>query len=80
MRCMNLEKDSFQSENMKLLTEILEHKINLRKLYGEWGPGSSDYISLSIKHDLLVKEYIEEKLLNLISISKGNILESWEQQ
>lgn len=51
-----------QGENMKLLVEIYQLRIILNKLYSQKGPANSDYISLSIKLDLLIKEYIEEKI------------------
>ena len=68
MSCMNLERGPIQTENVKLLMEILNHKIKLRDMYRQTGPGNSEYITLSLKLDLLVKEYIEERLLLLISI------------
>ncbi|MGJ7922647.1 Spo0E family sporulation regulatory protein-aspartic acid phosphatase [Neobacillus sp. LXY-4] len=67
MRCVNLEREPIQSENMTLLMEILTLKTDLRELYLQKGPGNSDYISLSLKLDKLINEYFEEKLqaLNL---------------
>lgn len=61
MHCMNLEKEPLLSENIGLLLEILELKKELRVLYRQGGPGSSGYISLSLKLDLLINEYFEEK-------------------
>lgn len=61
MQCMNLEKEPLLSEDISLLMEILELKKQLRELYRQSGPGSSDYISLSLKLDLLIHEYFEEK-------------------
>jgi hypothetical protein len=53
-------------DNMNLLMEIAKLKTKIGELYSENGPSSSDYISLSIKLDLLIKEYIEEKIVQLI--------------
>ncbi|WP_147534638.1 hypothetical protein [Bacillus marasmi] len=61
MHCMNLEKEPLLNENIGLLLEIPELKRQLRELYRQSGPGSSDYISISIKLDLLIQEYFEEK-------------------
>ncbi|MCL6572062.1 MAG: hypothetical protein K6T88_10325 [Bacillus sp. (in: Bacteria)] len=55
-----------ESENMKLLMDILNLKTKKSELYQQTGPSSSDYISLSIKLDLLVNSYLEEKLVDLI--------------
>lgn len=66
MQCMNLEREPLQSENISLLMEILELKQRLRDLYRQSGPGSSDYISLSLKLDLLIHEYFEAKARELL--------------
>ncbi|MGM0875744.1 MAG: hypothetical protein ACQEWV_13330 [Bacillota bacterium] len=58
--------DHVQSENMNLLLEIYNLKIVLSELYSQKGPANGDYISFSIKLDLLLKEYIEEKI-NMLS-------------
>lgn len=54
------------SENIKLLNEISNLKIKLTELYSQNGPSTPEYISLSIKLDLLVNEYLDEKIKNLI--------------
>lgn len=72
--------DQFQCENMELLMEIFDHKVSLKEVYNLKGPASSDYISLSIKLNLLIKEYFEEKTLNLISMSKDELIEVWKQK
>ncbi|MCQ6280624.1 hypothetical protein [Bacillus sp. EB600] len=59
-----------QWENLNLLMEIHNLKITLRDIYTQKGSANSEYISLSIKLDLLMNEYIDEKLSNLMSISK----------
>ncbi|OIK13165.1 hypothetical protein BIV60_14700 [Bacillus sp. MUM 116] len=53
------------SENLKLLTEIRDLKIKMRKLYYEKGPSTPDYITLSLKLNFLMNEYFEEKLVEL---------------
>jgi hypothetical protein len=53
-------------ENIKALKEISVLKKKKNELYIQKGPHSSDYITLSIKLDLLVDKYIEEKIINLI--------------
>lgn len=53
-------------ENVSLLIEIANLKTEITQLYHQHGPGSSDYISLSIKLDLLINEYIEEKIIHLL--------------
>ncbi|WP_318502452.1 hypothetical protein [Bacillus sp. T3] len=66
MSCMKLERESIQNENTNLLLEILYLKIQLRDLYEKTGPGNSEYISLSIKLDILQNEYIDSKLVDII--------------
>lgn len=56
-----------QRENMKLLMEIFHLKLKVRELYLQTGPASSTYILLKIKLDMLIEEYMEEKLLALES-------------
>lgn len=70
MSCMKLERETIQNENMNLLLEILYLKIQLRDLYAKTGPGNSEYISLSIKLDLLQNEYIDGKLVDLIGFTE----------
>jgi hypothetical protein len=50
------------AENIKLLTEISQLRTKKIELYNQKGPGSNDYISLSIKLNLLVDKYLEEKI------------------
>lgn len=68
--------DHVQSENMNLLLEIYNLKTILSELYSKKGPANGEYISFSIKLDLLLKQYIEEKMtmLNdeLIEMRKQN--------
>lgn len=70
---MEINED-VQNENMQLLFEIFKMKVNLRELYIQKGPTSPDYISVSIKLDLLTEEYFEEKFLNLITVSKDELI------
>ncbi|MGM7722267.1 Spo0E family sporulation regulatory protein-aspartic acid phosphatase [Metabacillus sp. Hm71] len=49
-------------ENMNLLLEIYNLKNHLNDLYTKKGPANGEYISFSIKLDLLLKQYIEEKM------------------
>jgi hypothetical protein len=49
-------------ENPKLLMEIGNLKSKKNELYQEKGPSSTDYIKLSLQLDLLINEYIEEKI------------------
>lgn len=60
-----LGRETIQTENMSLLVEIRSLKENLRELYLQTGPGNSNYISLSIKLDVLINEYIEGQLVEL---------------
>lgn len=46
-----------QSKNTRLLVEISNLQNDLNALYAQKGPASSDYISLSIKLKVLIKEY-----------------------
>lgn len=57
--------ESVHFENMNLLKEIINLKTKKKELYNQKGPSSSDYIMLSIKLDLLINEYIEEKIVQL---------------
>ncbi|KKI90434.1 hypothetical protein WQ54_20995 [Bacillus sp. SA1-12] len=54
-----------KSENMSLLLEIYNLKNHLNELYAKKGPANGEYISFSIKLDLLLKQYMEEKLIML---------------
>lgn len=55
-----------QNENIDLLKEIANLKTTVNEICNKKGPGNPDYIDLTIKLDLLMKEYIEEKIENLI--------------
>lgn len=57
---------SFQTENKKLLMDIVELKIKLSELFNQTGPNTSEYISLSIKLDCMMNEYFNEKIEQLI--------------
>lgn len=72
------EKVQVQSENLGLLMEIFDLKVNLEELYEKKGPVTSDYISLSIKLDYLMKEYFEEKIGNFINTSRDQLIEICE--
>ena len=63
---MMIASEAVQVENMKLLMEIVNLKTQMSELYNQKGPGSSDYIKLSINLDLLINEYVEEKIEHLI--------------
>ncbi|MDR7239544.1 hypothetical protein [Neobacillus drentensis] len=54
------------TENMELLMEIVNLKAKLRGMYNQTGPNSSIYITLSIKLNLLMNKYFEEKAGNII--------------
>lgn len=69
-------KEKVQSENMGLLSEIYHLRIILKEIYSQKGPANSDYISLSIKLNLLVNEYIDEK----ISMLKDELIEICNQK
>jgi hypothetical protein len=53
-------------ENVNLLMQIAHLKTKVTQLYNQNGPGSPDYISLSIKLNLLINEYIDEKIVDLM--------------
>lgn len=63
-----------QDENNKLLMEIMNLRINLSELYAQSGPSSSNYISDSIKLDLLINEYLDEKISKLTSIAQDQLI------
>ncbi|WP_442596655.1 hypothetical protein [Neobacillus sp. D3-1R] len=50
-----------ETESKNLLIEILTTRELLKDLYNEKGPNSSDYISLSVKHNVLIDQYFEKK-------------------
>lgn len=75
MSGMKLKKEFVQNENWQLLMEILTIKNKLSELNVKRGPAHPDYISLSIKLDLLTKQYIEEKIFDLISNHKNEQVE-----
>lgn len=58
--------ESVPMENVDLLMEIAHLKTKISELYHRKGPSSSDYISLSIELNLLINEYIDEKIVHLI--------------
>lgn len=58
-RCMMEAIEQVQSENMELFMEISNLRNNLNELYNQKGPASSNYISLSLKLNLLIKEYFD---------------------
>lgn len=57
--------ESIQLENMMLLKEICHLKTKKSELYHQKGPCCSDYITLSLKLNTLVNQYLEEKIVNL---------------
>jgi len=58
--------------------EIFDLKVNLEELYEKKGPVTSDYISLSIKLNYLMKEYFEEKINHFINASRDKFIELCE--
>ncbi len=54
-----------QTENTKLLMDIVDMKIKLTHLYNQSGPNTSEYVMLSIQLDKLMNEYFEEKVAML---------------
>jgi hypothetical protein len=66
-----------QNENNKLLMEILNLRLNLSELYLQTGPSSPDYISLSLKLDLLINQYFDEKVSKLTSTPNKQLTEIW---
>ncbi|MCQ6274987.1 hypothetical protein JMM81_08435 [Bacillus sp. V3B] len=71
-------REHVRSENKKLLMEIFKLRMLLSELYTQSGPNSSDYITLSIKLDLFVQEYMEEKMKALQDelMESGNLIYS----
>lgn len=59
---------TIEMENMELLQEIVALKTKLQSIYKQVGPSSSEYITLSIKLNLLMNKYFEEKAEELVSI------------
>jgi hypothetical protein len=57
--------ESIQLENMKLLKEICNLKTKMGELYHQKGPCCPDYISLSLKLNSVIHQYLEEKIVNL---------------
>lgn len=55
-----------ETENSKLLMDIVELRVKLSNLYNSTGPNTSEYVSLSIKLDCLMNEYFDEKLAQLV--------------
>jgi hypothetical protein len=58
--------DSVSYENTELLNEIFQLKTKKNELYSQKGPGSPDYLDLSLKLNVLVTQYIDEKIKTLI--------------
>jgi hypothetical protein len=55
---------SIHLENVMLLKEICSLKTKMSELYHQKGPACPDYISLSLKLNTLVNQYLEEKIGN----------------
>ncbi|MDM5330098.1 aspartyl-phosphate phosphatase Spo0E family protein [Neobacillus sp. CF12] len=55
-----------ETENSKLLMDIVELRVKLSNLYNSTGPNTSEYVSLSIKLDCLMNEYFDEKLAQIV--------------
>jgi Spo0E like sporulation regulatory protein len=55
-----------ETENSKLLMDIVELRVKLSNLYNSTGPNTSEYVSLSIKLDCLMNEYFDEKIAQLV--------------
>jgi hypothetical protein len=55
-----------ETENSKLLMDIVELRVILSNLYNSTGPNTSEYVSLSIKLDCLMNEYFDEKIAQLV--------------
>jgi hypothetical protein len=60
--------EAVKVENMELLMEIVNLREKINELYNQSGPNTSEYITLSIQLNLLVKDYFEEKTAQLISV------------
>lgn len=58
-------REPIQSENMKLI-KIINLRNSLAELNKQHGPNSSRYITLSLRLDLLEKQYIEERISMLV--------------
>lgn len=65
-RCRMKINKSIQTENTKLLMDIVDLKIKLNDLYNSGGPNTSDYVTLKINLDCLMHEYFEEKIEHLM--------------
>jgi hypothetical protein len=57
-------------ENIKLLNEIGNLKAKQGEIYQQKGPASSDYITLSIQLNILINEYLDEKIVKLHDTNK----------
>jgi hypothetical protein len=55
-----------ETENSKLLMDIVELRVKLSNLYNSTGPNTSEYVSLSIKLDCLMNEYFDEKIAQIV--------------
>lgn len=60
--------EAVKLENMELLMEIVNLRAKISELYKQSGPNTSEYITLSIELNLLVKEYFEEKTAQLMTV------------
>jgi hypothetical protein len=61
------EHETMPFENMELLKEITQLKTKKSVLYTQSGPNSSDYLDLTIKLNVLVTQYIDEKIDHLMN-------------
>jgi hypothetical protein len=58
-----------QFENVMLLNELCHLKMKMKELYHQKGPCCPDYISHSLKFNSLVNQYLDEKIMNLHTVS-----------
>lgn len=54
-------------ENNELLKEIIQLKTKKNELYSQSGPNSPSYLDLSLKLNILVNQYVDEKIETLSS-------------
>jgi hypothetical protein len=75
LKCMKLTNETIQRENSELLMEILALRTKLGNLYNEKGPINAEYISESLKLDLLIDEYFNAKMEYLARPMKDELIE-----
>ena len=71
MKKINID---ISGKDKKRLLEIFQLKMSLQEIRAQKGPANPDYITLSLKLERLMQEYIDGKLVGLQHITNDEIM------